>query len=339
MGGDAVNIDAGHIFSHAAPNSLPLHQLQQNFQKKLISSLGEQVSRIEQAVKIKLPMLREALQSADCTKRFNPAAYAVHWNLVGRISAGDAQSIMQALQNLTLLLKDDLYAPEGCQIRAVDDDLVDVAMREYLLSPEGPRGPNGELPVMEIPDQILFSSQKAETERALAILADVDPDMFAEFEQYAVNIKLFSGRVARGMTSVRAFGQIYLRFPDAGALADAVPYYVSHITHEVSHLQLHAMMAYDPLILNPDSERFSAPIRPDLRPLYGIYHAAFVLSRMIRVFRRWSETAPTPYILKELEMYRGMLQKGLTVLHEHGRMTDHGRQLLDTLPGVAEGNS
>ncbi len=57
-------------------------------------------------------------------------------------------------------------------------------------------------------------------------------------------------------------------------------YFLDHITHETSHLVLHTLMNVDPLITNGHAQRFDAPIRPDPRPLYGIYHATFVLSRI-----------------------------------------------------------
>ncbi|MGH3904507.1 MAG: aKG-HExxH-type peptide beta-hydroxylase [Pseudonocardiaceae bacterium] len=106
------------------------------------------------------------------------------------------------------------------------------------------------------------------------LLAELDPELHAEFETVVGALRLFRGRAARGITSVRCFGLVFLRLPDPGPEAEeSLMYFLDHITHETSHLVLHTLMNVDPLITNGHAQRFDAPIRPDPRPLYGIYHA------------------------------------------------------------------
>ncbi len=51
------------------------------------------------------------------------------------------------------------------------------------------------------------------------------------------------------------------------------------LVHEGAHMQLFAIARDEPLVLNPNEDLFFSPVRPDLRPMDGIFHAAFVAAR------------------------------------------------------------
>jgi HEXXH motif-containing protein len=55
---------------------------------------------------------------------------------------------------------------------------------------------------------------------------------------------------------------------------------VEVLAHESAHMLLYACSIDEPLVLNPDEDLFPSPLRVDLRPMDGIYHATFVSARM-----------------------------------------------------------
>lgn len=55
---------------------------------------------------------------------------------------------------------------------------------------------------------------------------------------------------------------------------------VEVLAHESAHMLLYACTIDEPLVLNPDEDLFTSPLRNDLRPMDGIYHATFVSARM-----------------------------------------------------------
>ena len=55
---------------------------------------------------------------------------------------------------------------------------------------------------------------------------------------------------------------------------------VEVLAHESAHMLLYACAIDEPLVLNPDEDLFPSPLRVDLRPMDGIYHATFVSARM-----------------------------------------------------------
>jgi HEXXH motif-containing protein len=56
------------------------------------------------------------------------------------------------------------------------------------------------------------------------------------------------------------------------------------IVHEAGHNLLFAIARDEPLVTNDPSERAASAIRADLRPMDGIYHAAFVTAREVLAF-------------------------------------------------------
>lgn len=54
--------------------------------------------------------------------------------------------------------------------------------------------------------------------------------------------------------------------------------------HEGSHSLLFSLNLKEEFFYNSDDERYESPLRKDLRPLPGIYHATFVIQRLIYAF-------------------------------------------------------
>jgi len=55
---------------------------------------------------------------------------------------------------------------------------------------------------------------------------------------------------------------------------------IEALVHESSHSLLFSYTIDEPLVNNSDDELFASPLRQDLRPMDGIYHATYVSARM-----------------------------------------------------------
>ena len=164
-------------------------------------------------------------------------------------------------------------------------------------------------------------------QKSLELISKNDPYLAKEFHCYTTRLKIFNGIALVGSTSTDIMGAIYLRNPVKMTRPDL--YLVEHLTHEVSHLHLHQLMIYDKMILNSDHERYPAPIRSDPRPMFGIFHATFVLSRMVRIFRKIADAdIDAKNTLPKLEK---QFWNGLRVIQENAKLTFRGRLILDSL--------
>lgn len=305
------------------------------FREYLRASLSRLVAVVSRGWKLGSGPV-EFVDSLDLSRRFSPTLYSVHWLLARAVQSQRARPGLEATRTL-LALDDRVYAPQRLAYGTLDGGFVEDAIRDYLIGPEGPRGVGGELPeIQPLPEPKLVEEWHSITE-ALSLLRRFEPGVADEFDEYVSEFRLFQGQVVRGITSIRVFGAVHLRVPEPElSPAERILYYVDHITHETSHLQLHALMVEDPLVLNSDTERFPAPIRPDLRPLFGIYHGTFVLSRIVRVLGRWAEATGEPLVASSLETAIARFDKGASVLAQHASMTPRGASLLSSMHNLVE---
>lgn len=106
------------------------------------------------------------------------------------------------------------------------------------------------------------------------------------------------------------------------------------LAHEAGHSLLFGLMRDEPLVKNPESERYSSPLRIDPRPMEGIYHATFVSARMALAMETLANSgaltaAERAEAQQAAEKDRENFAKGISTVHEHGDMTDSGKQIMD----------
>ncbi|MEN9558113.1 MAG: hypothetical protein RL141_482 [Candidatus Parcubacteria bacterium] len=296
--------------------------LKENLKEELTSI----IDRYQLLFDIDLGSLRERLGGIDCSRNFNPALYSQNWGLYQRLSARDIEGCKNALARIIKIQNEDIYS-DHFSIRSFQvSNLADGVVFDYVRGPEGIKSPMGEAAVVEPIRIENIHSYSSAVENVFALLKDNDAGMLDELREYVRALVLFSGKTATGITSVRSFGNIYLREPrvDMNEMGRLI-YFVEHIVHETSHLHLNALMLHDPLILNDPQARFSAPLRQDLRPMYGIFHAVFVLSRIARVFKRWVKTSDSEQIHSKYKDVLSQYQHGMHTVLKHAQLTEKGK--------------
>lgn len=172
-----------------------------------------------------------------------------------------------------------------------------------------------------------LSPYKTALMQALDLIQQVDQDMHAEIQTHVAMVKLFEGRGIEGLSTPKAFGAIWLKAPGH---ENALAWFLEHLVHECSHLHLNAMMAFDPLLRNPNDVNRS-PIRPDPRPMFQVLHATFVLSRNMRVHSRLHARFPELNLGNTWQEFSLQFESGLAVLKEFMKPTRRGQTLLDSL--------
>lgn len=114
------------------------------------------------------------------------------------------------------------------------------------------------------------------------------------------------------------------------------------LAHECGHSLLFGMTITEPLTLNEDEERFASPLRPDPRPMDGIYHATFVSARMAWVME---ELAAGPHLtpverdtaLAAAAADRANFAAGYATVAEHGRLSQTGATIIENARVWIEG--
>ena len=110
---------------------------------------------------------------------------------------------------------------------------------------------------------------------------------------------------------------------------------VEVLAHESAHMLLYACTFDEPLVLNPDEDLFPSPLRSDLRPMDGIYHATFVSARMHWAMQSLIDSGtlnPEDLIAAQKARDEDLnnFWAGYQVVKEHGELTHSGEQIIQT---------
>jgi len=164
---------------------------------------------------------------------------------------------------------------------------------------------------------------------AIEIIAKHYPDMFDEISEQVSMIKVFQGKVTMGFTDVRMLGAMFIRIPRPAL--NPILYFFEHIIHEASHIHLNSLMTIDPLILNAHDERYVSPLRNDLRPMIGVFHATFVSARIARSLIKLYQDTGNQELLHPLAEILDETIRGVIEIEKHAKLTAGGSQLVNSI--------
>lgn len=189
-------------------------------------------------------------------------------------------------------------------------------------------------------DQENYNRSKLSIADAFMVLKNSDNELYNEITTLISEVVLLQNKtnnlVSSG-TSFKTYGTIFI----ASNINDSLAFFIESIVHEAAHLYLFAIALSDNLVLNLDEERFSAPLRKDKRTMTGIYHAVFVIGRILYAFCKIKQHKPESYrsfigndtlIRKHISNFR----KGVGVIKEYGKLTSVGRNILLNLIDFVE---
>jgi len=270
-----------------------------------------------------IPRLRAAVEAFDVDRRLAPRLSARLATLMEAMWKGDGYGVYDTVQAWCADPPSSWYA-DGCATESIAVH----GWEAHLLHEVRATRVEGVAPLHFFPLlETDVAPLHAAAMRALDLIAEVDPDMYAEIVSHVSLIKLFTGRGIEGLSSPKAFGAIWLRMPEAG---EEIPWFLEHLVHECSHLHLNALLALDPLLTNPN-DIHKAPIRPDPRPLFQVLHGTFVLARNRRVHRRLVARHADLGLEPALARFEEQFATGMAVLSESMHTTPRGGRLLDSM--------
>lgn len=157
---------------------------------------------------------------------------------------------------------------------------------------------------------------------ALAVMGACWPEMRAEFLRHVRLLVPFQSDWRQSFTNTSFQGAVFVRndFNDPVLLLD-------RLVHEASHLRLNVIMAVELLHHHGFDDKVSSPFRAGLRPFTGLYHGAFVFTRVCMALDRAAEVTGD---MRYAERIAGMLssvEEALLTLKE-GNLTATGTDLL-----------
>ena len=175
---------------------------------------------------------------------------------------------------------------------------------------------------------------KVHIDDTLKFIGEAEPVFLQEIGSLVSTVLLINSTSnMEGATSPRFFGAVYLSFPKHNLAEHPLLFLADSLVHEMSHLYLNTIMTYDPLVLNELNNQFSSPVRTELRPMIGVYHAAFVLSRVIRLFinsERLNLYPDRVFLKSFIKVLLSQYEAAYQTVSTHGILSELGKQILES---------
>ncbi|MGW4795162.1 aKG-HExxH-type peptide beta-hydroxylase [Nonomuraea sp. NPDC004297] len=163
---------------------------------------------------------------------------------------------------------------------------------------------------------------------AVAGITSSWPDMGRELSDYVRLVVPFDSRVRAAFTNVAWHGAVFLRAGVHDVTAD-----VERLVHETSHLRLNLVMTLAKLHTHAPDERIPSPFRAGPRPVSGLYHGAFVVTRAAMALDRHHAVHGGPDVTQRVPVLLAQVTGALDLLRTRVDLTPAGAALLDEVEG------
>jgi len=324
----------------AVPLAGASHQLHQDFKDNLKKSFISLIETIGKSLPEKVNLSQEKIENLDTQFKISPAIYYIYFDLLASVRRNDVSRVLQFLKYFDNIPQQDLYKHD-LKIENIKEEFWEHELIDNLESRELFEGaPQTRL--NKITDNRIFNDNEEKIKQSLDIIKKLDPIFYQEVDSYLSDIKIHKGQYIVGLTSPKFFGCVFLSLPRQRD-KNIYLYYIEHITHETSHLNLNAILLHDRLVINNAEAIYPAPIRKDLRPMLGVYHASYVLSRVVRIFNKikqsndYNEQLVFKGVDEKLEEFKSMFLKGIEVIEKHAVLTSFGKKIFDSMMECANG--
>lgn len=163
---------------------------------------------------------------------------------------------------------------------------------------------------------------------AYSILARDLPAFAEEYRIFVNSVLIYRSSTLASGTSFSLCGSIYVHsYPDDDEKNIFVV--LDRLIHETAHLYLHYQSMDEEFLTNDINECRPTPFRDEDRPLIGIFHAHFVLYRLLQALSQSSlqDHFELNLISRTREKYRQAFIQTTDVLSAYGKFTPAGEEI------------
>lgn len=302
------------------------HAMNARMFRELASSLRHVADVVGSNQQFDVTGLIELCERLEQGLPHDPVVYAYYYKLVEALMTDDhslARTLLRKITAVTLMPSNEIIAlgPELGTERST--------LYISLIEEEEPlrldvAAPNAEAVIAFLPDFVT----------AKGLISTVAPALADEINGLARQIILVGQAPTResvfdGGSHFQLWNALFLnidRFRSKVALAGV-------IAHECAHSLLFGYCIDEALTCNPDDAVYISPLRDDLRPMDGIYHATFVSARMYWLLSRLVvsgilDSEDRLEAIGFLERDRRNFEEGYAVVEEHGILTETGKRVM-----------
>lgn len=303
-----------------------------SYREILIQSLRIYFEKIQKSLNLNLETFLHQLDLIDLSRKFSPALFAFYDLLKEGYHEKNIDQILTALQLFKNLKTEEKYC-DAVQCETIMTNIWEIFSLLQLKNAVVDDHRNTTAQSIQMLPLVHWNNQHFPPQalkEALELISSLDKGLEEELHAYVTHLKLFAGKVLDSTTSPRFLGAIFLKVPSCEHSPTLI--YLRNLVHEISHLHLYAMAGKDPMTLNAPHDLFSSPLRSDKRPMIGIFHATFVLSRMVRILNQYRQQFPHDLEAEKfLAENKKFFHDGLETIKNHGMLSEAGQSIFNDL--------
>jgi len=177
----------------------------------------------------------------------------------------------------------------------------------------------------------------------LALLEIAAPMLLAELRAIVSEVILVVGRPEAkvqfdGGSAYRLWGALFTNAERCKTRIDVV----ETLAHEGAHSLVFGLCTEEAPVLNPEDELFPSPLRPEPRPMEGVFHATFVSARMHWAMARLIASGlltdeERDLAVKARDDDRRNFENGFETVSAHARLSDTGRGAIEAARAYMQG--
>lgn len=299
---------------------------------KIKTSLNYLIKQCAEKLNYESMHINTCLWKINALKNTTPEIHYFHHALQLAMRMQDVNKSKEMLEAIIKLISDTNDSIQSISVSSISDtSWENFITKEAIKLTLADCGKVAEIHQVNVID---INNAKDAVSASLCKIARYDSNMFDEINEHVNIIKLFQGKITMGLTDVRMLGAMFIRLPRLNV--DPVLYFLEHIVHEASHMHLNCLMSVDPCILNSSDERFVSPLRSDLRPMLGVFHATFVSARVARTMINLYQQVEDENLVQIIAESLDEVIRGLGEIERHAKLTECGNELLQGMKTILE---
>lgn len=275
---------------------------------------------------VNLAEIKKKINNIHLSSKSSPCFYALNTLLV-QCCYGNTKDSIQTLVSLLSEISNN----SEVQFTQFNDYIVEVQeiLRTFILQ--------------ELPKSAAITSEnKIPAEKTHKIVKEAlefiqlhNIEYYKEMMVFVSEFMILSSKDLKAGSSFDLFGMIYINENNADK---SILNMCETLIHEAAHLHLYSVLVNDPLTLNENDKLYYSPIKKRERPMAGVYHAAFVLARVVNFLQSVASNKSRTFMDNGLvdtdelnlliEKYYNIASESLEIIHQYGKLTELGGQIM-----------
>ena len=300
-------------------------------QKKILNSFEYIILKCQEFINEDLSNHINLIKNITFDKKISTNIFVLHYWLLESLENNDRIECKKVLDYIL-------------QTQPIDYDVKILSLNDYIFKEkilywvlnnkiDLPESKNK--PYINFPSTEEVELSKKAISNLFLILKSKTPHFFKHLSKNTRNIFLCKSNCIAATTSQLFFGSMIISYPeDVFEQNNLLEYYFDTIIHEYAHIQLNMILSNDPIIINESDYEFTSPIRNELRPMLGVFHAFYVLGHVLDIGKRIINDLEKDVMIPLLSERKKEFLSAANTIKESAILTEYGKNIFHNITKI-----